>query len=64
MNFWLCCLRFLREKIYKKYAGGILEYAAKFGGLTEGVVRKRLRLEKYVCDKPMLKRSNSYGGDS
>ena len=43
------------RKIYKKYAGGILEYAAKFGGLTEGVVRKRLRLEKYVCDKPMLK---------
>ncbi|MEK7672443.1 MAG: hypothetical protein AAB373_01020 [Patescibacteria group bacterium] len=44
------------RRIYKKYASSIEEYAAKFGGLTESVVRKRLRLEKHLEDnKPMLR---------
>lgn len=41
--------------IYKKYARTIEEYAGKFGGLSGLVVRKRLRLEKYVKDKPNLR---------
>ncbi|MEK7673240.1 MAG: hypothetical protein AAB373_05130 [Patescibacteria group bacterium] len=43
------------KRIYKKYASSIVEYAAKFGGLTENVVKKRLRLEKHLENKPMLK---------
>ena len=43
------------RKIYKKYAATIIEYAGKFGGLSKGVVLKRLRLEKYLKDKPKLK---------
>lgn len=43
------------RKIYKKYAATIEEYAGKFGGLSKGVVKKRLRLEKYLKDKPNLK---------
>lgn len=41
--------------IFRKYTRTIEEYAGKFGGLSESVVRKRLRLEKYVYDKPKLK---------
>ena len=41
--------------IYKKYARTIEEYAGKFGGLSEPVVKKRLRLEKYLKDKPNLR---------
>ena len=43
------------KEIYKKYAATIVEYAGKFGGLSKGVVLKRLRLEKYLWDKPSLK---------
>ena len=43
------------KEIYKKYAGSIVEYAGKFGGLSRNVVLKRLRLEKYLKDKPKLK---------
>ncbi|MEK7673572.1 MAG: hypothetical protein AAB373_06860, partial [Patescibacteria group bacterium] len=43
------------KRIYKKYASSIVEYAAKFGGLSEGVVLKRLRLEKFLENKPKLK---------
>ncbi|MEK7672830.1 MAG: hypothetical protein AAB373_03010 [Patescibacteria group bacterium] len=43
------------KRIYKKYASSIEEYAAKFGGLTESVVRKRLRLEKHLEHKPRLR---------
>ena len=31
--------------IWKKYAGSIYEYAAKFGGLSHSAVEKRLRLK-------------------
>lgn len=41
--------------IYKKYSATIVEYAGKFGGLSKNVVMKRLRLEKYLIDKPQLK---------
>lgn len=43
------------RKIYRKYAATIEEYAGKFAGLGKGVVKKRLRLEKYLKDKPNLK---------
>ncbi|MDP2642324.1 MAG: hypothetical protein Q8P62_00590 [Candidatus Peregrinibacteria bacterium] len=43
------------RKIYLKYASTIIEYAGKLGGLSKGVVLKRLRLEKYLSDKPKLK---------
>ncbi|MEK7672963.1 MAG: hypothetical protein AAB373_03690 [Patescibacteria group bacterium] len=43
------------KKIYKKYASSIEAYAAKFGGLSEPVVKKRLRLEKFLENKPKLK---------
>ncbi len=43
------------RKIYQKYAATIVEYAGKFGGLSKGVVLKRLRLEKYLKNKPLLK---------
>lgn len=43
------------RKIYLKYASTIVEYAGKFGGLSKGVVSKRLRLEKYLSDKPKLR---------
>lgn len=43
------------KKIYRKYAATIVEYAGKFGGLSKGVVLKRLRLEKYLEEKPLLK---------
>lgn len=43
------------SKIYKKYATTIVEYTGKFGGLSKGVVLKRLRLEKYLKDKPSLR---------
>ncbi|MDP2642534.1 MAG: hypothetical protein Q8P62_01680, partial [Candidatus Peregrinibacteria bacterium] len=43
------------RKIYLKYAATIIEYAGKFGGLSKGVVLKRLRLEKYLSDKPKLR---------
>lgn len=43
------------RRIYKKYAATIIEYAGKFGGLSKGVVLKRLRLEKYLQNKPLLR---------
>lgn len=45
------------RKIYLKYARTIEEYAGKFGGLSKEVVKKRLRVEKYIYDKPKLKES-------
>ena len=55
-NELLAILPEIFEKgIWKKYAGSIVEYAGKFGGLSKGVVLKRLRLEKYIGDKPILK---------
>lgn len=41
--------------IYKKYSRTIEEYSGRFGGLGASVVLKRLRLEKYVYDKPDLR---------
>ena len=41
--------------IYKKYASSIFEYAAKFGGLSNSSVEKRLRIEKHLKDKPKLR---------
>lgn len=43
------------RKIYLKYARTIEEYAGKFGGLSKEVVKKRLRIEKYIYNKPKLK---------
>ena len=43
------------KEIYKKYSATIVEYAGKFGGLSKGVVMKRLRLEKHLKDKPILR---------
>jgi len=43
------------RRIYKKYSATIIEYAGKFGGLSKGVVLKRLRLEKYLENKPKLR---------
>lgn len=43
------------RKIYLKYARTIEEYAGKFGGLSKEVVKKRLRVEKYIYNKPKLK---------
>lgn len=43
------------KRIYKEYAATIVEYAGKFGGLSKGVVLKRLRLEKYLENKPGLR---------
>jgi len=43
------------RKIHLKYASTIIEYAGKFGGLSKGVVLKRLRLEKYLSGKPKLR---------
>ncbi|MBI4235171.1 hypothetical protein HY604_02630 [Candidatus Peregrinibacteria bacterium] len=44
-----------KSGIYRKYAATIVEYAGKFGGLSKGVVLKRLRLEKRLEDKPILR---------
>ncbi len=44
-----------KRKIWCKYARTIEEYAGKFGGLSGEVVKKRLRLEKYLKDKPNLR---------
>ena len=55
-NELLALLPEIYEKgIYKKYSATIIEYAGKFGGLSKGVVIKRLRLEKYLKDKPILR---------
>ncbi|MFH1284342.1 MAG: HNH endonuclease signature motif containing protein [Candidatus Peregrinibacteria bacterium] len=43
------------SRIYKKYASSIVEYAGKFGGISKTAVEKRLRLEKYLENKPVLK---------
>lgn len=43
------------SKIYKKYASSIVEYAGKYAGLSAGVVKKRLNLEKYLEGKEELK---------
>lgn len=43
------------KQIYRKYAATIVEYAGKFGGLSAEVVKKRLRLEKHLKDKPKLR---------
>lgn len=44
-----------KSGIYRKYCATIVEYAGRFGGLSKGVVLKRLRLEKRLEDRPMLK---------
>ncbi len=41
--------------IYKAHASTIYEYAGKFGGLSKEVVKKVLRSERYLEDKPSLK---------
>ena len=41
--------------IYKKYCATIVEYAGKYGGLSKGVVKKTLRLEKHLDGKKLLK---------
>lgn len=41
--------------IWKKYAGSIVEYAGKYGDMAQTTVRKRLRLEENLKDKPFLK---------
>lgn len=49
--------KIFEEKIYLKYARTIEEYAEKFGGLSKGVVQKRLRLQKYLENKPKLQQA-------
>src|SRR3989338_7235853 len=44
-----------KSGVWRKYADSIVEYAGKFGGISRGVVEKRLRLEKNLEDKPELK---------
>lgn len=44
-----------KSGIYRKYCATIVEYAGRFGGLSKGVVLKRLRLEKRLENKPILK---------
>lgn len=41
--------------VWKKYASDIYEYAGRYGGIGRSSVEKRLRLEKYLGDKPCLK---------
>jgi len=41
--------------VWKKYAGSIVEYAGKYAGLSGGVVKKRLNLEKLLEGKEQLK---------
>ena len=41
--------------IWKKYAGRIEEYAGKYGDISNSTVKKRLRLEENLSDKPFLK---------
>lgn len=41
--------------IWKKYAGTIEEYAGKFGEIAGTTVKKRLRLEENLSNKPCLK---------
>jgi len=43
--------------IWKKYAGSIVEYAGKYAGLSGGVVKKRLNLEKLLEGKDQLKKA-------
>ena len=43
------------SRIYKKYASSIFEYASKFGGIPRSSVEKRLRLEKHLENRPILK---------
>ncbi len=48
--------------IYKKHTPTIYEYAGKFGGLSKEVVKKVLRNEKYLQNKPKLKEAvRKYG---
>ncbi|MBI4235275.1 hypothetical protein HY604_03165, partial [Candidatus Peregrinibacteria bacterium] len=44
-----------KSGIYREYSATIVEYAGRFGGLSKGVVLKRLRLEKRLEDKPILR---------
>ncbi len=46
-----------RSKIYRKYASSIFEYANRFGGLSDGVVRKTLNLSKKIPDNSLLAQS-------
>ena len=41
--------------VWRKYAGSIVEYAGKFGGVPKYAVVRRLRLEKNLKNKPALK---------
>lgn len=41
--------------IWKKYAGTIVEYAGKYGEIAKTTVKKRLRLELNLKDKPFLR---------
>jgi hypothetical protein len=46
------------QKIYRKYGyGNIYEYAARIAGLSSGVVRKALKLEEKLKDKPHLQKA-------
>ena len=45
-------------RVYEKYGySSIIAYAGVVGGLSEGVVKKRLNLEKNLKDKPNLKKA-------
>ncbi len=46
-----------KQKIYIKYAATIEEYAGKFAGISNAVVKKRLNLEKHLENKPNLKKA-------
>lgn len=48
--------------IWKKYADSIVEYAGKYGGISGSAVRKRLRLEKHLKNKPVLKEAIKTAG--
>ncbi len=44
-----------KSKIYLKYSPTIFEYAGRYGGLSYSSVEKRLRIEKHIHNKPLLK---------
>jgi predicted nucleotidyltransferase len=56
LNEMLAILPEINESgIWKKHAESIIEYAGKYGGISKSAVMKRLRLEKYLKQKPKLK---------
>ncbi len=48
--------------IWKNYADSIVEYAGKYGGISDTAVKKRLRLEKHLESKPALREAIKTAG--